>query len=71
MNDRTKILFTGGSGLLGSTFRRIEPNIRYPTSGEFDITDYSQMKRYIEHKPLEMIIHAAAFTSPPLIDKNP
>lgn len=71
MIDRAKILFTGGSGLLGSAFRKIEPDIWYPTSSEFNITDYSQMKRCIENKPLEMIIHAAAFTSPPLVDKNP
>ncbi len=71
MIDRCKILFTGGTGLLGSTFKKIEPDIRYPASNEFNVTDYAQMKQYIKNNAFELIIHAAAFTSPPLVDKEP
>jgi dTDP-4-dehydrorhamnose reductase len=71
MVDRNTLLFTGGSGLLGSTFRKIEPLIRYPGHREFDICIYEGMERYVQTNPCTTIIHAAAFTSPPLIDKDP
>jgi len=69
--NRSRILFTGGSGLLGSEFRKILPDINYPSSKEFNVTDYYQMKQYMELHDCDLIIHAAAFTSPPLIDKDP
>jgi dTDP-4-dehydrorhamnose reductase len=71
MVDRNTVIFTGGSGLLGSAFRKIEPLIRYPEHGEFDITRYEQMEHYVRSNPCTAIIHAAAFISPPLIDKDP
>jgi dTDP-4-dehydrorhamnose reductase len=71
MIDRSKIVFTGGSGLLGRAFRKIESDINYPSSIEFNIADYEQMKRYIHQNTFSMIIHAAAFTSPPLVDSDP
>ncbi len=71
MIDRSKIFFTGGTGLLGLEFKKIEPDIQYPASNEFNVSDYTQMKRYVENSSCELIIHAAAFTSPPSIDKNP
>lgn len=69
--NRSRILFTGGSGLLGSEFRKILPDINYPSSKEFNVTDYYQMKQYMESHGCDLIIHAAAFTSPPLIAKDP
>lgn len=71
MTDRSKVIFTGGSGLLGSEFRKILPDIHYPSSKEFNVTNYDQMKQYIESNGCELFIHAAAFTSPPRIDKDP
>jgi len=71
MADRTRIIFTGGSGLLGSEFRKIRPGIKYPSSKEFNITNYAQMREYVEKYGCDLIIHAAAFTSPPQIDKDP
>jgi len=70
MSD-TGILFTGGSGLLGSEFKKLMPNIDYPSSKEFDVTNYLQMREYIKPDGCKLIIHAAAFTSPPLVEKNP
>jgi dTDP-4-dehydrorhamnose reductase len=69
--NKSKIIFTGGSGLLGSEIKKILPDIKYPSSKEFNITDYTQMKTYLELNRCDLLIHAAAFTSPPLIDKNP
>ena len=71
MTNKSQTIFTGGSGLLGSEFRRILPDINYPSSKEFNVTKYNQMKKYLESNGCELIIHAAAFTSPPLTDKNP
>lgn len=71
MANHSKIVFTGGSGLLGSEFRTILPDIKYPSSKEFNVMNYDQMKRYVESNGCELIIHAAAFTSPPLIDEDP
>lgn len=67
----SNIIFTGGSGLLGSEFKKILPDINYPSSEEFDVTNYNQIKDYIESNRCDLIVHAAAFTSPPLIDKDP
>jgi len=66
-----KIIFTGGSGLLGSEFRKIRLDIDYPSSKQFNVTNYDQMKKYVELNGCHVIIHAAAFISPPLIDKDP
>lgn len=71
MSDRSHILFIGGSGLLGSEFKKIRPDIEYPCHEDFDIIDYLQMKSYIGGKDFTTILHAAAFTSPPAIDKDP
>ena len=70
MPDKSRIIFTGGSGLLGSEFRKIRPDINYPSSNQFNVTNYEQMKKYVESNGCDLIIHAAAFTSPPLVEKN-
>jgi len=71
LTDKSKTIFTGGSGLLGSEFKKILPDIKYPSSKEFNVTDYAQMRGYLGPTGCDLIIHAAAFTSPPLIDKDP
>jgi len=71
MSNKLRYIFTGGSGLLGSEFRKIRPDINYPSSKEFNVTNYEQMKKYVESNSCDLIIHAAAFTSPPLVDKDP
>jgi dTDP-4-dehydrorhamnose reductase len=71
MIDQKKILFTGGSGLLGAEFKKILPDIQYPSKTEFDVTKYEQMDRYLGEGDWSVIVHAAAFTSPPRIDQDP
>ena len=65
------VIFTGGSGLLGSEFRRVAPEFHYPGLAEFDVTNYPQMEKYAETHGCDQVIHAAAFTSPPAVDKDP
>jgi len=67
----SKIIFAGGSGLLGSEFKKLLPNINYPSSKNFDVTRYEQIKQYAHVNGCDLIIHAAALTSPPLVDKDP
>lgn len=71
MVDHSKIIFTGGSGVLGTEFRKVLPDINYPSSQEFNVTNYNQMKQYIESNGCDLVVHAAAVTSPPLVDKEP
>lgn len=71
MESGKSVLFTGGSGLLGSAMRRLCPDFFYPASNEFDITNYASMLRYAEGKTIGAVLHAAAFTSPPKIDADP
>jgi dTDP-4-dehydrorhamnose reductase len=66
-----RVLFTGGSGLLGSAFRRIRPDFDYPDEHVFDVTDYAGMEAYLDGGNYRAIFHAAAFTSPPRIDADP
>lgn len=71
MIDQSKTLITGGSGLLGTELRRLLPSALCPSHQEFDITDFAQMSAYADNADLGLIIHAAAFTSPPKVDANP
>ena len=70
MNPVTQ-LFTGGSGLLGSAFRRVRPDALFPASSEFDVTNYSQMGDWVRDRNLSVLVHAAALTSPPRVDQDP
>jgi len=71
MANQQKIIFTGGSGLLGTAFKEVMPDIDYPNSADFNVADYKQMVEYVKQQGLDLLIHAAAFTSPPQIDKDP
>lgn len=69
-NNLNKILFTGGSGLLGGEFKKIAPGIHYPDSIEFDVRNEEKVEKFIRQNDYSVIIHAAAITSPPLVEKN-
>lgn len=62
-----KVLFTGGSGLLGREVRKLRPDWKYPGHEVFDIADPLGLVpvRY------NVVIHAAAATSPPKVDEEP
>ncbi|RKY57104.1 MAG: hypothetical protein DRP96_10570 [Candidatus Neomarinimicrobiota bacterium] len=71
MNHEEKILCTGSNGLLGTEFKKIIPKAIFTDVEEFNICKYEMMSDYISNKKIKKIIHAAAFTSPPKIDKEP
>ncbi len=50
--------------------QKLIPKALFPDSKIFNLTQYKQMERYVAKYKPELIIHAAAFTSPPIIEKN-
>lgn len=71
MQSKAKIVVTGGSGLLGSELRGVLPGADFPPRSAFDVTDFARMQEYLRDKSSGVILHAAAFTSPPRVDKEP
>lgn len=70
INARTTVV-TGGSGLLGGAFKRLLPDARYPSSSELDVSRTESVDQWLGREPVSLVIHAAAFTSPPKIDQDP
>jgi len=59
-----KIIFTGGSGILGTEIQKINGhNILFPISKIFDVLNIEQCEEYIKNNHIDCIIHAAAFTN--------
>lgn len=71
MFDPKKMLFTGGGGLLAGEMKQLLPDAVYPLKSEFDITNFEQMEKFIVGRDIFLVVHAAAFTSPPQVDKDP
>jgi dTDP-4-dehydrorhamnose reductase len=71
MMDFSRVLFTGGTGLLGRHMMPLIAQALFPSHTEFDITDPSGMAAYLSGKTVSTILHAAAFTSPPKINADP
>ena len=67
----SEVLFTGGSGLLGREMRPLMPAAQYPTSSELDVSDAAALEAYAREHTVGLVVHAAAFTSPPRIDEEP
>lgn len=72
----SKILFTGGSGLLGKEMKKHFPDELFPSSSDFDVTDWDEISFYLQSLmakggDIHTLVHLAAFTSPPKIDENP
>lgn len=51
--------------------QKILPELEYPSSDEFNLMDFQQMDEYLNKGKYEMIVHAAAFTSPPKVEEDP
>ena len=66
-----KILLTGGSGLLGSQLLKLDNTIIAPCSTTMDITDKVLCEQFIDKVKPNILIHAAAFTSPPVCEEQP
>lgn len=71
MTQQDKIIVTGGKGTLGTQLRVFLPGAAYTDLDDFNISDYGQMKAFVEAGSYRTILHAAAFISPPVIEKEP
>ena len=71
MSAHSSQLFTGGSGLLGRALRGLRPDALFPTSREFDVAQYDTMRQWLQGREIEVVVHAAAMTSPPRVDNDP
>lgn len=57
---QSKIVVTGGSGLVGKALKQYLPNAIYLSSKDFDLTNENQVKSMYEQYKPEVIIHLAA-----------
>lgn len=58
-----KILLTGGNGMLGKAIRRLAPpdvELVCPSRQELDLCDKEAVRRYVQDRPVDLVIHAAA-----------
>ena len=62
---------TGGSGLLGSEIRKLDPKIIAPTHKELDITNIGSVKKAIKKYKPDRILNLAAANKPPLHEIDP
>lgn len=71
MTGEAQILVTGGSGLLGGELKKLLPEALFPAHEEFNVENPALMDSFVEGRDIQLILHAAAFTSPPRINENP
>ncbi len=65
------ILVTGGSGLLGSEIRKLEPSVIAPTHAEMDVLDIASVEKALKKYKPQIVIHAAAAMRPPEHETDP
>ncbi len=60
------ILFTGGTGRFGRVFRKYQNSkiYSYPSSKELNILDFDSIKKYIQKKKPDLVIHCAGLSRP-------
>ncbi|PLY05624.1 MAG: dTDP-4-dehydrorhamnose reductase [Arcobacter sp.] len=67
MTKPLNILITGSNGQLGSELRELSKSYRYnfffTDRSELDITNYEDVRKYIEEKSINTIINCAAYTA--------
>ena len=65
-----KILVTGGTGNLGSEFKKNIPDCYCPTRSELDITKKEDVVNFFQNNEIDLIIHTAALTSIRFCEEN-
>jgi dTDP-4-dehydrorhamnose reductase len=66
-----RYLITGSKGQLGGRLKEMLPGSLTPTRSDFDLADLAAMEHYFAGHDFDTVIHCAARTSPPVIDKDP
>ncbi len=57
------ILVTGGTGQLGTAFKRLLPDAAYPAHSVFDLASSDSMLEFLEHARPAAIINCAGYTA--------
>lgn len=76
------ILFTGGSGLLGGSFKELFPNALFPSHQSFTVEDYGQINTWVNNfndlnlykgdsERIDTIVHCAAMKNQQIINRAP
>jgi dTDP-4-dehydrorhamnose reductase len=65
-----KILITGGSGLFGTYFTKLYPDVVAPSHAQLDIMDVSSIASTLEKYQPDVVLHAAALTGPIRCDER-
>lgn len=60
MNNQSKILVTGGSGMVGNFLKQIMPKATYISSKDYDLTSESQVNLIYDYEKPNVVIHLAA-----------
>ena len=66
-----KVLFTGGSGLLGSAIQKLRPDWLYPTHERVDVLNYQTLYQFVKMANVETIVHAAALVPAAKCEEDP
>jgi dTDP-4-dehydrorhamnose reductase len=66
-----RYLITGSRGQLGGRLKEMLPGSLTPTRSDFDLAELSAIDKYFSSNEFDTVIHCAARTSPPVIDKDP
>tara|TARA_Y100000591_G_scaffold331323_1_gene364877 strand:- start:3080 stop:3802 length:723 start_codon:yes stop_codon:yes gene_type:complete len=66
MNKKKIIIFTGGNGRFGRVFQSLNTNkkILFPSKNEFNILNLNSIRKYIQRKKPDYIIHGAGLSRP-------
>lgn len=56
------ILITGGSGRLGKELVKLLPEALAPSHQELDVASFDSVYDYFQQRPVELVIHCAAYT---------
>ncbi len=51
--------------------RGLLPDALYPSSSELDVSNWQSVEAYGTGREVDLVVHAAAFTSPPRIEEDP
>jgi len=60
--SRTRIVLTGGSGVLGSELRQLMPGVEAPPHAELDLLQREQIVERLRSYRPDVVVHAAAYT---------
>jgi len=58
--ENSKILVTGGSGMVGHAMKKVLPHAHYPTRNELDLLNEGETSKYLNKNKFDVVVHLAA-----------